>query len=285
MTAAIAGAALVLIFWPIAWSNLPVVSEHAFTPLWLGYILTANGLSELVCADSLFKRLRSRFLVLFAASVPFWWFFEFVNSFVQNWHYVLPHPISDLEFNIRASICFSTVVPAVFSTTFLLRRILANRDLAPHWPAVRLRRYSLFFAMASGVVAFYLLIRFPEFAFPLVWIAPVLVVEPLLLALRYPCLLSQVERGRWLDPLSIALATTLTGFFWEFWNFYSMPKWVYTVPYVGFWKIFEMPLLGYLGYPFFGLAIYGYTMFVMSVMCGKDAADDLLSPIEQTSPA
>ena len=32
------------------------------------------------------------------------------------------------------------------------------------------------------------------------------------------------------------------------WNFYSFPKWIYHTPGAEFFYIFEMPLLGYLGY-------------------------------------
>jgi len=37
------------------------------------------------------------------------------------------------------------------------------------------------------------------------------------------------------------------------WNFYSLPKWKYDVPFVNRFHIFEMPLLGYAGYLPFGL--------------------------------
>jgi hypothetical protein len=37
------------------------------------------------------------------------------------------------------------------------------------------------------------------------------------------------------------------------WNHYSYPKWEYCIPYVQRFQIFEMPLLGYLGYLPFGL--------------------------------
>jgi hypothetical protein len=49
-----------------------------------------------------------------------------------------------------------------------------------------------------------------------------------------------------------------------------LPKWYYTIPYVGFWKIFEMPFLGYFGYPFFGLAIYSYIAIVFSMLLSSD---------------
>jgi hypothetical protein len=40
------------------------------------------------------------------------------------------------------------------------------------------------------------------------------------------------------------------------WNHYSYPKWVYCIPYVRRFQIFEMPLLGYLWYLPFGLQCY-----------------------------
>jgi hypothetical protein len=66
------------------------------------------------------------------------------------------------------------------------------------------------------------------------------------------------------------IGTLFTGFWWEFWNFYSMPKWIYTIPYVDFWRIFEMPLLGYGGYPFFGLIAYSYGALVFFFIFRKE---------------
>ncbi len=43
---------------------------------------------------------------------------------------------------------------------------------------------------------------------------------------------------------------------WELWNFYSYPKWIYHIPYVGVLHVFEMPLAGYGGYLFFGPELY-----------------------------
>ena len=63
-------------------------------------------------------------------------------------------------------------------------------------------------------------------------------------------------------PLALAFAALICGFFWEFWNYWAVPKWTYTVPYVGFFKIFEMPLLGYLGYLPFGLELYAFVIFM-----------------------
>ena len=40
------------------------------------------------------------------------------------------------------------------------------------------------------------------------------------------------------------------------WNIHSLAKWIYEVPLVGRFKIFEMPVLGYAGYLPFGLECY-----------------------------
>jgi hypothetical protein len=69
------------------------------------------------------------------------------------------------------------------------------------------------------------------------------------------------------------LGTLFTGVWWELWNYYSLPKWTYTVQYVGFWKVFEMPIVGYLGYPFFGLIIFTYTGIMLTLMTGKRLDD------------
>ena len=66
--------------------------------------------------------------------------------------------------------------------------------------------------------------------------------------------------------ISAMTATLFTGVFWEMWNYYSLPKWYYTIPYVGFWKVFEMPILGYAGYPFFGIVVLSYAIAIFSLL-------------------
>ena len=53
--------------------------------------------------------------------------------------------------------------------------------------------------------------------------------------------------------IASALAALICGWFWEMWNFFSLTKWEYRVPFVNRFQVFEMPLLGYAGYLPFGL--------------------------------
>ena len=62
----------------------------------------------------------------------------------------------------------------------------------------------------------------------------------------------------------------LIAFFWEMWNYYSYPKWIYHVPWGGWLPIFEMPLLGYGGYLPFALELYALYHFLRGVVGAKN---------------
>ena len=100
----IIGVVVTIAAWILAWSRAGVLSEYSFFPLWIGYILTVNGISNIAFQTSLLRVMRGCLLWLFAASVPLWWFFEAVNRLVRNWEYVLPHPTSGLHYVVQASI-------------------------------------------------------------------------------------------------------------------------------------------------------------------------------------
>jgi hypothetical protein len=53
---------------------------------------------------------------------------------------------------------------------------------------------------------------------------------------------------------------------WEFWNYWALAKWTYTVPYLDHLKVFEMPVLGYLGFPPFVLECYAMAVWLRSVV-------------------
>jgi hypothetical protein len=265
MTFLIIGSIMTLLFWVSAWAHFGLLGEYSFFPLWLGYILITNGLSEITYGTSLLTRMRLMFGWLFVISIPLWWFFEQINKIVQNWHYELPHPISTVHYVAQASIDFATVIPAVLSTGYLLYPYVQGhlRRVAPCNICARASFRTAAFCL--GIISFLLLLVIPHEAFPLVWIAPLLILEPAAYTLGLPCLLWSLKKGDLTISVTFMAATLITGFWWEVWNFYSMPKWYYTIPYVDFWRLFEMPALGYLGYPFFGLFVFSYTAVLLSI--------------------
>src|ERR1700756_2611885 len=108
----LASLAWTAVWWFFAWSHAFLLGGYSFFPLWLGYIFSINAASEYLYGDSLLKRMGWSFIWLFVMSAPMWWFFEYLNTIVENWHYLI-YPISELHYSIESSVDFSTVIPAV----------------------------------------------------------------------------------------------------------------------------------------------------------------------------
>ena len=70
---------------------------------------------------------------------------------------------------------------------------------------------------------------------------------------RRPTVLDAPARGDWSRLARLALAALICGFFWEMWNWGSLARWEYSVPFVNRFHLFEMPALGYAGYLPFGV--------------------------------
>ena len=261
----LAGVTFTLISWVFAWGQFSPLSAYTFFPLWLGYILTVNGFSRWLTGQSLLHRMGSRFILLFLISIPFWWLFEFLNLFTQNWQYLVPGEVSGFSYFIQASVNFSTVTPAVLSTAFFFSSLLRKIKPLKGKPFAIKKTTPLLLAGLSAT-SFLLILLLPEFSFPLLWAGVVLLFEPLNYLLKFRSLLYELSRGRLTLPVSIASAALFTGFWWELWNFYSLPKWTYSVPYVSFYKVFEMPILGYIGYLPFGLEIYSFACFSFGIL-------------------
>jgi hypothetical protein len=227
---------------------------HTFTPLWLAYILTVNGLTLRRAGRCLLLDRPIPFLLLFPLSSAFWWFFEYLNRFVQNWQYVGVQ-FGPGEYVLYATFSFSTVLPAVMSTReFILsfpfiqskyRSFLPIRLSHPErWGAFT------FCAAAAGLAGLGI---WPNHLFALLWISPLLILVSLQAMIKEPTIFSHLVRGDWTGVLCCALAALICGFFWEMWNDYSLAKWTYHVPFVQRFEVFEMPILGYAGYLPFGL--------------------------------
>ena len=96
----------------------------------------------------------------------------------------------------------------------------------------------------------------PRYFFPFLWLSLYGIVAPLNVWLGRRSLSEYTAAGDWRPVLALGIGGLICGFFWEMWNFYSYPKWVYSVPFVGFAHVFEMPLLGYGGYIPFSLELF-----------------------------
>ena len=108
-----------------------------------------------------------------------------------------------------------------------------------------------------------LLLTWPIYFYPFIWVGLFFIIEPMNIILKKKSIFMQVSRGDWGIIVVLFVGTLTCGFFWEMLNYYSYPKWTYYTPFVNYWHIFEMPILGYLGYLPFGLELYALYHLVM----------------------
>ena len=92
-----------------------------------------------------------------------------------------------------------------------------------------------------------------DYLFSLLWVSPLIIIVSLQVLMGEGHVLSDMAHGNRRLIISSAAAGLFCGVFWEMWNYYSLARWEYSIPFVDGFKIFEMPILGYAGYLPFGL--------------------------------
>jgi hypothetical protein len=248
------GLALIAAGWILAWTEglvPPGWRRHTFTPLWLGYVLTINALVLRGTGRSPLTHRTAWFLALFPLSAAFWWLFEHLNQFVNNWYYSGVHATGDWDYFLQATLPFSTVLPAVASTLAWLRQFPRIEALA--LPPVQASPALAWLALATGIAALAAIGVAPQLFYAALWIGPPLVFCGLQQLVLGETLLVPLARADWRPLLQPALAALVCGFFWEMWNSGSLAQWHYSIPYAQRFHLFEMPLLGYMGYLPFGV--------------------------------
>lgn len=255
----ILGHVLIFARWPSD-EHLRPLSDYWFAAVWFGYIFALDALVYRRDGRSLFVNHRKIFLWMLPLSALVWLGFEGVNLFVQNWHYLRPFDIPEWWAQIWSMIFFSTVIPAVWETADwvggwgFVRRLGRTRTFAVPKPV-------LVVLMLAGVLCFVLPALWPLYFFGLIWGFAALILDPINYWRGYPSILGYWSRGDWRVPLALFIGGTICGVLWEFWNYWAFPKWYYTIPFVGFGKIFEMPVLGYLGYGPFSWELFAVFWF------------------------
>lgn len=255
------GLLLLAVCWPLNWTLPGQRTAYLFFPLWLGYILLVDGCVCWRAGTSLWTRSRRGFLSLFFFSVPAWWLFEFINDRTGNWEYLGAGGFTPLEYNLLCALSFSTVMPAVFETAELVRTFRWIQSLRRGGRLADNSRVNrtMFF---SGLISLALTLLWPKYFYPFVWISLVLILEPLNRRLGRPHLLEWLKEGDWRPVISLSLGALICGFFWEMWNEWSWPQWIYHTPGVNILHVFKMPLPGYGGYIPFALELFALKSFL-----------------------
>lgn len=240
------------------------------TPIcWSGYILMVDGIVWRIRGTSWLSHSRAEFFFLVCASVPLWIVFELYNKYaIHNWHYLgLPESLPLRYFGYAWS--FATIWPGIFETGELIsalrdRRAAPDRTAPP--PQVNPGPLG-WTCVAAGAAMLAAPIVYPSryLAAPL-FLGFALLLDPLNARSGAESILGDLRHGRYGRLTNLLLAGLVCGFLWEFWNYWAGAKWVYTVPILPHVRIFEMPLLGYGGFPPFALECFAMYVAVRHVV-------------------
>lgn len=268
-----AGLLIVFLAEALLFSGNQIVGRW-FTPIvWTGYVLFVDALVHKIKGRSLLVNNRAEFLIIAVISIGGWWLFELYNTprFWESdlelwWHY---HNLEPNPFLRRVGYdwAFATISPALFETAELFGAIsfISLKSTRP----VKLSRGSLYFMIVIGCVSAALpLLVISAWLVPLVWLGLILMLDPINALRGDPSITGDIICGKYQRLLALLASGGLCGLLWEFWNYWALTKWTYTVPYFGNVKMFEMPLLGYLGFPPFAVECWAMYVLIRSLGLG-----------------
>lgn len=223
---------------------------------WWSYILTIDAIIYRLKGNSLILNRTKEFFLMIPWSVFIWLIFEAANLSLENWYYInLPH--STLERWPGYAIAYGTVLPGLFETTELLESIGLFGKSKIKKTVISSEGHSV--VILLGTICLVSSVVAPEYLFSLIWVGFIFLLEPFNYRFGGRSLLKDLEEGSPRKIYLLLIAGLICGLLWEFWNFWALSKWVYTVPFFENRKGFEMPFLGFLGFPPF--AIQAYVMY------------------------
>jgi len=220
---------------------------------WWSYILIIDAIIYRLKGNSLILNRTKEFLLMIPWSVFIWLIFESANLSLENWYYIhLPHSI--VERWLGYAMAYGTVLPGLFETTELLESFGLFRKLKIKKTVISSEGQAVLVLLGAFCLISSVLV--PEYFFFLIWVGFFFLLEPFNYRFGAASLLKDLEEGTPRKIYLLLIAGLICGVLWEFWNFWARSKWVYTVPFFEGGKGFEMPFLGFFGFPPFTLQAY-----------------------------
>lgn len=212
--------------------------------------------------DSLTKRVRGRSLILddtkgfifmVILSIFFWSIFEGYNLFTKSWTYI--------HFTWYVHIIdFSIIMPAVLE----LYTLLGGTLRIEHQGYRKINKRMMYAISGAGAVMTVLPFFASNITFPFMWVGLFFLLDPLNAVIGNRSISVEVLNKNLKTVYRLLVSGITIGFFWELWNYFAYPKWLYTFPFQFGFKLFEMPIFGYLGYLPFALEIFAFYVFFRS---------------------
>jgi hypothetical protein len=198
---------------------------------------------------------------MLSVSALYWYLFEWYNLVIQNWLYINTPPEKWIGITMKV-VSFATVIPALYETAELVSALIGSRKSFRASPLIPGSRPVFSLILLSGLLLSLLPLLLPKLFFWSVWLGLFFLIDPINDRLGRPSILREWQEGDLRRSVVFLTAGYICGFFWEFWNYWAYTKWIYTVPVPDMPHIFEMPILGFLGFGPFGLETFAFWTLV-----------------------
>lgn len=270
------GVPLILLWTHRPWPHLGWLLKFSDIPLFWGFILILDGYAYKRGGHSMMSTNPRELIGIGVASVSGWMVFDFLNFFIHmNWYYPFGNNLDGREFLLYALIGSSGFLPMAFEWYYLLRTFEGIRNRFSNGPKWNPKLWVKILVLVLSYVMLFFMGVNPNTFFYFVWLGPVIILTYMLEFVGIWTPFRPIIQGNWSYFLIFALTFLFQGIILEFENYVSAARnaagvpilcqspafWMYHLPYVHRYCVFEMPLLGYLGYlPF---SVYCWLWWIM----------------------
>ena len=232
-----------------SWFGSPRLADWTTPVCWWGYVLILDAVIYRIRGKSIIRNNFRLFIYQCVFSVLFWGVFELNNLHMMNWKYV-NLPDSRIEMIVGMVLSFATILPGIFYTAEILD--ISGLFKKIKLPPLRISPVFSYTFIILGMVCLVLPMMLPTriatYLFILIWLGWIFFLDPINLYSGADSILADLTQGVGSRIAALFASGIVCGLLWEFWNFWAGSKWVYTAPFTPGIKVFEMPLVGFLGF-------------------------------------
>lgn len=250
-------------------SSGPVLFLHwSDFPLFWGLVLMIDGWVYVRNGGKSMVSHRPQELIgIGVSSALGWMLFEYLNFFVdRNWFYPFGNQIDRETFLLYAIVISTGLLPLSFVFYDLFNTIPVLKKRFNEGPKFILHEKIKTVLLILSVLSLFAAGLFPDALFFALWMSPAMVIGLVLDKVGIWTPLRSIGKGNWRPALIFSLTYLAAGLCLECENYFSAARvngapvfseqpafWQYNLPYVNRFHLFEMPILGFIGYMPFGL--------------------------------
>lgn len=239
----------------------------AYVPLYWGFTFVLDGIVyKRTGGKSIFNNDPQELVAIGVASVSGWLIFEYLNFFVlEYWYYPKGNLVKDDVFCTYAVFASSALLPLCFEWYSFFNSFRRFVNKYKHGPKISVSKSLQVILIALAYLLLFLMPFYPTYLCPIIWLSPLIIITVALDLLGIWTPFAPIKKGNWTPVLFMALTYLVEGFLLEGQNYASASHangivqteypgyWVYNVPFVNDFHVFEMPVVGFYGYLPFGI--------------------------------